>query len=67
MYVRVYTHDHYALTRVAYTSKESILSRILMNNPSEAVATSEENPGPSPLSILDVLRQRCQPVLKVHE
>ena len=27
-----------------------------MNNPSEAVATSEENPGPSPLSILDVLR-----------
>ena len=27
-----------------------------MNNPSEAVATYEENPGPSPLSILDVLR-----------
>ena len=27
-----------------------------MNNPSEAVATSEENPRPSPLSILDVLR-----------
>ena len=41
---------------MAYTSKESIPSRILMNNLSEAVAMSEENPGPSPLSILDVLR-----------
>ena len=29
---------------------------MLMNNPSEAVATSEGNPEPSPLSILDVLR-----------
>ena len=57
--MRVYTHDrsHSASsTRVAYTTKESIPSRILMNNPSEAVATSEGNPGPSPLSILDVLR-----------
>ena len=27
-----------------------------MNNPSEAVATSEGNPEPCPVSILDVLR-----------
>ena len=27
-----------------------------MNNPSEAVATSEGNPEPSPLSIIDVIR-----------